>query len=182
MTCEQAAYIMNPELAAFSKRDFSCPHWPTAQSSFNTKIGTCSKYKDLSKQQAIPALRVGETRIRYLVVRALEKQLSFKSDDTTLFGSFQRSHQRLQRLLAFVVIEYGSKGALKLTCKNSQVKKLKHKMQVVRNINAMSGEPLSFRLLRRSKNLRRCAHSWATVSSFIQQQIKLNHLRGQAVK
>ena len=71
----------------------------------------------------------------YLVVRSLEKQLSFKSDDATLFGSFQRSHQRLQRLLAFVVIEYGSKGALKLTCKNSQVKVLKHRMQVVRNTN-----------------------------------------------
>jgi hypothetical protein len=48
-------------------------------------------------------------------MRALEKQLPFKCYDAALFGSFQRSHQRLKRLLAFVVIEYGSKRAFQLT-------------------------------------------------------------------
>jgi recombinational DNA repair protein RecR len=55
-------------------------------------------------------------------MRALQKQLSFKSDNATFFGSFQSSHQRFQRLLAFIVIEQGSKWALKLTCKNSSQK------------------------------------------------------------
>ena len=53
----------------------------------------------------------------YLVVRALEQQLPFKRDDSALFSSLQRAHQRLQRLLALIVVKQSGEGARKLTCK-----------------------------------------------------------------